>query len=220
MDLNSFPQLPEQLKQLLQEPLPAKEALKMMFPNIKSMPEHLPDQVRESAVMALLFPKNGEWHLLAIRRTEDGRAHSGQIGFPGGRRETTDQTLLETALRETFEEVGIAGERITVAGALSPVYVVVSNFNVFPFVGFIEQPEPLQLSEHEVQSVLEIPLRELLDPGVKTQEEVISPAFPDIRRIVNAYRVAGGQIIWGATAIMIAELELILRRLIEVRQSS
>lgn len=185
----------------------------MMFPNIKSMPDQLPASVRESAVMALLFPKNGEWHLLAIRRTEDGRAHSGQIGFPGGRREASDENLLETALRETFEEVGIERERIYVAGALSPVYVVVSNFNVFPFVGFIDDPEPLLLSEQEVQSVLAIPLRELLDPATKTVEEVVSPAFPDIRRKVNAYRVSGGQIIWGATAIMIAELELILRAL-------
>lgn len=213
MDVNSFPQLSEQLKLSLQQTLPAKEALAMMFPNIKSMPEQLPEGVRESAVMALLFPRRGEWHILAIRRTEDGRAHSGQIGFPGGRREPEDATLLETALRETYEEVGIERERIRLAGALSPVYVVVSNFQVFPFVGFIDAPEPLQLSEREVQSVLEIPLRELLDPGAKTQEEVVSPAFPDIRRTVNAYRIGGDQIIWGATAIMLAELELILKSL-------
>lgn len=213
MDLNSFPQLSKQLKQSLQQPLPAKEAIAMMFPNIKSMPERLPEDVRESAVMALLFPKNGEWYILAIRRAEDGRAHSGQIGFPGGRREPGDETLLETALRETFEEVGINRERIQLVGALSPVYVVVSNFRVFPFVGFIDAPEPLQLSEREVQSVLEIPLRELLNPDAKTQEEVISPAFPDIRRKVNAYRIGENQVIWGATAIMLAELELILRTL-------
>jgi 8-oxo-dGTP pyrophosphatase MutT (NUDIX family) len=214
MDVNSFLQLAEQLSASLQQPLPAKEALKMMFPNIKSMPEKLPETVRESAVMALLYPKNGTWHLLAIRRTEDGRAHSGQIGFPGGRRELSDNNLLETALRETFEEVGIASDRITVAGALSPVYVVVSNFNVYPFVGFIDAIDPLELSKQEVQSILEIPLSDLFDPQAKTIEEVVSPAFPDIKRKVNAYRVNGDQIIWGATAIIIAELELIFRELL------
>ncbi|GAA4456594.1 CoA pyrophosphatase [Rurimicrobium arvi] len=214
MNLMSFPHLPEVLEQSLKAPLPSKEALKMMFPNIKAMPDKLPPTVKESAVMALLFPEDGEWHLLAIRRTEDGHAHSGQIGFPGGRREPEDPDLLTTALRETFEEVGIESSRIRVAGQLSPVYVVVSNFNVSPFVGFIDDVDNLSLSASEVQSVLRIPLRELFAPESKTQTEVVSPAFPDIKRIVNAYRIAGNTIIWGATAIMIAELELVLRDLV------
>jgi 8-oxo-dGTP pyrophosphatase MutT (NUDIX family) len=195
----------------LKKDLPAKEALAMMFPNIKAMPEHIPDTVRLSAVMLLLFVKNGEWYLLAIRRTEDGHAHSGQIGFPGGRYEEEDQNLQTTALRETFEEIGIPAESITVLGAMSPVYVVVSNFNVFPYVGFIEAPTDFNISPNEVQAVLEIRLSDLFSGAAKTQTEVVSPAFPEIRRKVNAYKVQDNVIIWGATAIMMAELELLLR---------
>lgn len=203
--------LPDILSERLKGPLPAKEALKMMFPNIKAMPETIPETVRLSAVMLLLFNKNDEWHLLAIRRTEDGHAHSGQIGFPGGRYELSDANLQETALRETFEEIGIPAEKIKVLGAMSSVYVVVSNFNVFPFIGIIDPPENLSLSVNEIQAVLEIKLSELFDSSTKTLTEVVSPAFPDIKRKVNAYKVQDNVTIWGATAIMIAELELLLR---------
>lgn len=203
--------LPAYLAERLKQDLPAKEALKMMFPNIKAMPEHIPPTVRLSAVMVLLFIKNGEWYLLAIRRTEDGHAHSGQIGFPGGRYEQEDKDLQTTALRETFEEIGIPPESIKVLGAMSPVYVVVSNFNVFPYIGYIEAPTDFNISPDEVQAVLEISLSDLFSSAAKTQTEVVSPAFPDIRRKVNAYKVQDNVIIWGATAIMVAELELLLR---------
>jgi len=203
--------LPAYLEERLKQDLPAKEALKMMFPNIKAMPEHLPPTVRLSAVMVLLFVKNGEWYLLAIRRTEDGHAHSGQIGFPGGRYEEEDKELQVTALRETFEEIGIPAGAIKVLGAMSPVYVVVSNFNVFPYVGYLETVPEFVISPNEVQAVLEIKLSDLFSAAAKTETEVVSPAFPDIRRRVNAYKVQDNVIIWGATAIMLAELELLLR---------
>lgn len=210
MNVIKHPDLLKHLEDRLKGPLPSKEALKMMFPNIKAMPETIPNTVRLSAVMILLFIKNNEWHLLAIRRTEDGHAHSGQIGFPGGRYEKEDADLQETALRETYEEIGIPPEKIKVIGAMSPVYVVVSNFNVFPFVGLIESPENLVLSVNEVQAVIEIKLEELFAPEAKVLTEVVSPAFPDIKRKVNSYVVQENVMIWGATAIMMAELELLL----------
>lgn len=211
MKVHEYPNLLEVLSTRLQEPLPSKEALAMMFPNIKSMPEHLPDNVRLSAVLLPLFIKNEEWHILVIRRTEDGHAHSGQISFPGGRHEPEDLNLQTTALREAQEEVGISPDKIKTIGALSPVYIVVSNFRVFPYIAYLESPDTWHISPNEVQSVIEIPLSELFDPKAKVQTEVVSPAFPDIRRTVNAYQLQDETIIWGATAIILAELELILK---------
>lgn len=210
MNIFQHPDLPELLGDKLKGPLPAGDAMKMMFPNIKAMPAAIPDTVRLSAVMVLLFIKNEEWYLLAIRRTEDGHAHSGQIGFPGGRYEQEDADMLATALRETYEEIGIPEEKIKVIGAMSPVYVVVSNFNVFPFVGLIESPENLVLSVNEVQAVIEIKLKDLFSPSAKNLTEVVSPVFPEIKRKVNSYLVQDNVMIWGATAIMMAELELLL----------
>lgn len=212
MSMENIPDLLQLISERINGPLPAKEALKMMFPNIKAMPEKLPETVRLSAVMLLLYREEETWHLLAIRRTEDGHAHSGQIGFPGGRKEESDESMLQTALRETYEEIGIAADQIQVLGALSPVYVVVSNFNVFPFVGYLPDSVSFRLSPNEVQAVLKIPLNELFAQETKVLTEVVSPAFPEIRRKVNAYKVMDEVIIWGASAIMIAELELLLTR--------
>jgi 8-oxo-dGTP pyrophosphatase MutT (NUDIX family) len=211
MKFADCPNLIEQLNKRLQEPLPSKDALAMMFPNIKTMPENLNIEPRLSAVMLLLFVKNYNWHVLAIRRTEDGHAHSGQIGFPGGRYEDEDKDLLITALRETYEEVGLHQQHIKTIGALSPVYISVSNFRVFPYVGFIEHTAEWNINTDEVSAVIEIPLSELLSPEAKVQTEVVSPALPNIKRKVNAYRLLDNTIIWGATAIIIAELELLLK---------
>ena len=210
MAATSSAELINNLVQKLKGPLPAKEALAMMFPHIKAMPQETPADAKPSAVMVLLFEKNEEWHILAIRRTEDGHAHSGQISFPGGKHEPEDQSMLQTALRETYEEIGIDATHINVLGALSPVYIVVSNFNVFPYVGYLQSTEAININPDEVHAILEIPLKELFHETAKIKTEVVSPAYPDIKRVVNAYQVQEGAIIWGATAIMLAELELIL----------
>ena len=212
MKADLFPNLTDYLSNRLKLPLPTKEALAMMFPNIKSLPDTIPENAKMSAVMVLLFIKNGDWHLLAIRRTTDGNVHSGQISFPGGRHEFGDVDFLATALRETYEEIGIAPEKIKTIGALSPVYIVVSNFNVYPFIGYLETPQEFTISTNEVEEVIEIPLADLLNPGAKIQTEVVTPIQPNFKRKVNAYQIANNTVIWGATAIMIAELELILRQ--------
>lgn len=212
MKLKSFPNLLELLSTQLKLPLPSKEAIKMMFPNIKALPESLPENVKMSAVMVLLYVKNNEWHLLTIRRTADGNAHSGQISFPGGRYENEDADYLATALRETYEEIGIEPEKITPLGALSPVYIVVSNYHVHPFIGYWDGTSEFNISQSEVQEVLEIPLSSLFSAQAKIVTEIETPIQPNFKRKVNAYQIEDNITIWGATAIIIAELELLLRQ--------
>jgi len=207
--------LADRLRRRLQEPLPGAEAHARMFPAIKDMPRVVPGNAMPSAVMVLLFEKETGWHLLAIRRTEDGGAHSGQVSFPGGRYEQTDENLQQTALRETNEEVGIASDSIEILGALSPLYIVVSNFMVYPFVGLLKAEANYQLSENEVSKVLEISLKELFAGEALVQTDVTSPAVPGVIRKVNAFRLPDSTIIWGATAMMIAELQIVLAELDE-----
>lgn len=181
---------------------------------MRPMPLEIPANAKESGVLALLFPMQEELYLLLIKRIEDGKPHSGQISFPGGRRDKNDDTLQTTALRETFEEVGIPSAEIEVLGALSPLYIPVSNSNVYPYIGFVSAHPEYTLSVGEVQYVLEVPLRELFNPAIKSVRSITPSAFPDITIKAPVYEWDNGHIIWGATAMMIAELEEVLSEIL------
>ncbi|PZF72826.1 coenzyme A pyrophosphatase [Taibaiella soli] len=180
-----------------------------MAARVLPMPDEIPKNARSSGVLALLFPKQEELNLLLIERAIDGGKHSGQVAFPGGRYEQTDKDLEATALRETKEEIGIGSDTIEVLGALSCLYIPVSNFNVYPFVGLSAPPATYILSEREVASVLEVPLAELFAPSAKIKTEVRPSSRPDLVLEVPAYQLAGKPIIWGATAMMLSELEAV-----------
>ena len=196
-------------KQLLQ-PLPGRTAQERMTGRVLPMPIHIPENARPSAVLCLLFPQNDELYMVLMKRREDKTAHSGQVSFPGGSYETTDADMKATALREAHEEIGIRSSDVDVLGALTPLYIPVSNFNVCPFVGFTKQRPEYNLSHNEVSYTIEVPLASLLHPGRKTVTDVVSPAVPNIIRNVNAYKLEDGTIIWGATAMIISELEMVL----------
>ena len=177
---------------------------------VVKMPATVPDNAKLSAVLCLLFPVDGELHVLLMKRKEDRTAHSGQVSFPGGRYDETDADLMATALREAKEEVGINEQEVEILGSLTSLYIPVSNFNVFPYVGFASERPEYNLSHNEVAYTLEVPVNELLHPGRKTVTDVVSPAVPDVIRQVRAYQLVDGTIIWGATAMMLSELEAVL----------
>jgi len=174
------------------------------------MPLKIPENARPSAVLCLLFPVNGELNVLLMKRREDKTAHSGQVSFPGGSYEQSDADLKATALREAQEEVGIVSSEVDILGALTPLYIPVSNFNVYPYVGYALQRPVYNLSHNEVSYTIEVPLDLLLHADRKTVTDVISPAVPDVIRQVRAYKLEDGTIIWGATAMIISELEGVL----------
>ena len=198
------------LKERLQQPLPGFEAQKIMIGRVLPMPLTVPDHARLSAVLSLLFPIDDVLHILLMKRREDNTAHSGQVSFPGGSYEPSDTDFKATALREAQEEVGIMSRDVDILGALTSLYIPVSNFNVYPYVGFAQQRPVYNLSRAEVSYVMEVPVHELFHPDRKTVTDVVSPAMPDLIREVNAYKLADGTIIWGATAMILSELEVIM----------
>jgi 8-oxo-dGTP pyrophosphatase MutT (NUDIX family) len=200
----------EWLRQRLREPLPGRSAQERMMGRVVASPPTVPDNARLSAVLCLLFPVDDRLHLLLMKRREDRTAHSGQVSFPGGRHEPEDPDLLTTALREAHEEVGIAPADVTVIGALTPLYIPVSNFNVFPYIGYMPSRPAYVLSDNEVSYTIEVPLDDLLHPERKIITDVYSPATPLKIKNVHAYNLQDGTIIWGATAMIISELEVAL----------
>ena len=203
----------ELLRARLQEPLPGRAAQERMIGRVRPMPTEIPENARPSAVLFLLFGDEHSPRLLLIQRSADGRAHSGQISAPGGRWEPADADLRTTALRETEEEVGIAPKEVDVLGELTPLYIPISNFLVHPFVGYARALPPLSLSVLEVDRTLEVPLGALFSPSAKIQTEVRPVSAPGMVLQVPAYKLDGDEsIIWGATAMMLSELEAVFER--------
>lgn len=202
-----------QLRERMKLPLPGLAAQERMMGRVVTMPRTVPDDARPSAVLCLLFPIDGELHVLLMKRREDSTAHSGQVSFPGGRYEQSDADLRATALREAQEEVGIMSADVEILGQLTSLYIPVSNFNVYPFVAYAAEKLTYHLSHDEVAYTLEVPLKELFHAQRKALTEVVSPKFPDVKRKVNAYVLQDGTIIWGATAMMLSELEVILNEI-------
>jgi len=165
---------------------------------------------RNSAVMVLLFPDNGKLKTVLIKRSEYDGVHSGQISFPGGKKEDIDISFEATALRETCEEIGIQPDRIEILGQLSDSYISPSNFLVKAFVGYIYQKPEYIPDKKEVQSVAEVNIDEFYDSRNKSEKEFYSTSR-NIKIHAPCYLVNGIEI-WGATAMILSELLDILNQ--------
>ncbi|HQZ92538.1 MAG TPA: CoA pyrophosphatase [Flavobacteriales bacterium] len=162
---------------------------------------------RESAVLALIYPRFKIPHIMLMERPEYEGVHSGQISFPGGKSEEYDASLQDTALREFSEETG-AHAVIEILGQLTPVYIPPSKLMVTPFVGFTHEIGPLLPDPREVASLIECPLDHILRPDIiKHREQFIQIMGGKIQ---VPYFELQGHAVWGATAMMIAELRVLL----------
>ena len=155
---------------------------------------------KTAAVLLILYQKKNEWYIAYMRRTSRFKEdkHAGQISFPGGRKEN-NETILQCAIRETYEEFGITPDQLEILGALKELYIAVSNFLVFPFVAFANGPLTFKPEKEEVEEILEIPLSELQNlKNRKTKDIHIGE-----RTLTNVpYFDLNGQVLWGATAMI------------------
>ncbi len=200
------------LKKVLENnDLPGLEAQMKMAPIPLGKSKHrrriiAPDDAHASSVLVLLFPdqQDGLKVILTLRNRQIH--HGGEISFPGGRAEYKE-TPVETALRETKEEIGIASGTISVIGRLSNIYVEVSNNNIIPVVGFLDHPPSFALYSGEVEDAFSIPLETLMIKDKFVVENWTLHDSPFRVPYWNVYRVP----LWGATAMILNELLAIYR---------
>jgi len=162
-------------------------------------PAEPPDGQRRAAVLVPLYVRDGALRVLFTRRTETVEHHRGQISFPGGVEEESDETAYATAVRETEEEIGIAPGDVKLLGALTPL-TTVTDFFVEPFVGAIPYPHVLRPAEAEIAEVIEAPVAALLDPKALETRVLAGREEPTL------FYHYGTHVIWGATARMLKEL--------------
>jgi 8-oxo-dGTP pyrophosphatase MutT (NUDIX family) len=199
----------ETVRRALAGRLPGAEAQRYMATEPRSGPaEYGPRPApRQGAVLALLYPWQGRLWLPLTRRSERLAHHGGQVSLPGGGVEPGDTSPWRAALREATEECGIDPTAVDYLGALTPLYVPPSNYQVHPFVGLAAARPAFRADAREVAEIIELPLDLLLDPAAKEERHEV---WRGGQRRVPYYR-AGGHAIWGATAMMLSELEAALR---------
>jgi 8-oxo-dGTP pyrophosphatase MutT (NUDIX family) len=159
---------------------------------------------RKAAVLALFYPnlKNETCFLLTQRASYKG-IHSAQISFPGGKKDIEDENLEKTALRETFEEVGVTEASIEIIRELTDVYIPPSNFLATPFLGYANQQPNFNLN-YEVEQTIEVLLRDLLSETNFTAIKMNTSYMEDVE--VPCFKL-DGYIVWGATAMMLSEIK-------------
>ena len=201
----------EKLKQELSNGLPGTEVQWEMASSdrmIKNFPGNRRDDTLEGSVLILLYPVDNKINTVFIQRPVYDGVHSGQISFPGGKREKSDKDLIDTAIRETCEETGIENNIISIIGTLTPLFIPVSNIVVTPVVAFTEK-RPLYIpNREEVVFLIEAEL-ELFCNGslVKTIPYNINGES----LLIQCYDY-DNNIIWGATAMILHELVVVLKR--------
>ncbi|TDW48117.1 NUDIX domain-containing protein [Flavobacterium sp. 270] len=201
--MKSFISFIEKIRNNLKKPLPAEASHKVMEALSAKYLDLKPDeQTRKSAVLILLYPHKNEVYFPLILRPLYNGFHSGEIGLPGGRYELTDKDLIQTALRETEEEIGVKIEDIQVLGTLTEIYIGPSNFFVLPVVGYLPHRPDFIADEYEVEEILEVKLNYFADP--KIIDSATIPISNDL--VLTPYYKVKDHKVWGASAKMINEL--------------
>jgi 8-oxo-dGTP pyrophosphatase MutT (NUDIX family) len=208
MDFQDFLQI---LPYLNTVNLPGEEAHNIMVP-----PERLKitkslnfDEIKpkNAGVMMLFYPKAGKAHLVLIVRNSYEGVHSSQIAFPGGKYEKEDADFEQTALRETHEEIGVEPDKIQVLKAFTSLYIPPSNFMVYPFLGICMDEVIFYPDSNEVAAIIELPLTAFLSESIVVNAKINTSYAKSIE--VPVFKI-DEHIVWGATAMMLSELKIVL----------
>lgn len=160
--------------------------------------KHIRDESRvPAAVLLPIYFKQGQYYILFTKRTLTVRDHKGQISFPGGSYQDEDGILLETALRESTEEIGLRAEDVEILGELDDELSLTSNYTISPFVGLIPWPYQFQANEEETEEIIKVPIPALMDKNCQ---------YPEIQNgeVANSYHYQE-KVIWGATARILGQ---------------
>lgn len=202
------------LKKTLENGLPGETAHQLLMPKkrpLSSIAKFEAENYRESAVGIVLHPCNNSIHCILIRRPSYDGAHSGQISFPGGKRDANDPDLEYTARRECLEEIALPHEYAELIHPLTEVFIPVSKFSVQPYIFFTDNLPDLMPDEREVEEIISFDLFELVE-----RKEIPRTSIPiKAGFIMNdvPYFDINGHIVWGATAMMLAEMKVLLERM-------
>ncbi len=199
------------LRLRLSQSLPGMEAHKKMIPKFDGRtPKYFNDtqKLKEAAVLIVLFEEDSTIKTILIERVINSGHHSGQIAFPGGKKEKTDKNLIQTALRETKEEVGVSISEDSVIGELTAVQIPISGFKVLPIVAISDKISSFERCEQEVNDIFKVDLFSMLETEklcslYTSNKKVIAPAF-----------TFDNHIVWGATAMVLSELKHIFNDVI------
>jgi len=171
------------------------------------------NSAKKAGVLALFYPDVQERAklILILRKTYKG-VHSAQVGFPGGKFEKEDNTLEDTALRETQEEIGVPKKDITIFKQLTQMYVPPSNFIVQPFLGITQSTPNFILQETEVEALIEVAISHFMEDSVLISKKITTSYATDL--VVPAY-LLNNHVVWGATAMMLSEIRQLLKQVLE-----
>lgn len=191
-------------------PMPGFKAQMRMTPHPRpgnKLYFEVEDSSIKAGVLLLFYPCKDKLYLVLTRRTENVDFHKGQISLPGGRQEP-EESLEQTALREAQEELKIDPDSVRILGRLTPLFIPPSNYCIYPVVGLSESRPDFQPATLEVAEVLEIPVKHFLEPESAHKETwIIRGAEVEV-----PFYLFRGHKIWGATAMVLAELIEVLKR--------
>jgi len=200
--MEKFSGLINRLKKELEKGLPGKEYQNRMTSMHRNKFMGTTDRPpKKCGVLLLLYPFENQIFIPFIKRTLSDYPHSGQISFPGGKYENSDESVIYTAIRETHEEIGVVPQDILLAGSLTSIFIPVSNFIVFPSVGYVLSRPVFDANAAEVQEIIEVSLNIFIDPKYLSTFKL---RMSNKEIAVPCYRV-GNNTIWGATAMIMSE---------------
>ncbi|HYU78385.1 MAG TPA: CoA pyrophosphatase [Vicinamibacterales bacterium] len=204
-------ELERRLRRALKPPLPGLDAQLRMAPapRIGWDPLHPPSDLRDAAALVLVYPLNDLPHVLLTVRGAALRKHTGQISLPGGSVDE-DESIESAALREASEEVGVLPSSVHVIGRLTPLQIPISGYLLHPVVG-VAEPRPIfRREEWEVARILEVPLTVLRDPSIVRRRTQPRQFRGQTIEMEIPYFDVGGEQVWGATAMVLAEFLAVL----------